>query len=139
MPRFLFLALLALFILQCSGYPSAENATNQEKSEHISILDTIPQHIQEIENLTVFPGDSKPRFSIELIPEQTYGKTGEPYLTNILTIVVDDQDRVIILDTKSDYSHVINVFNDDGSFHTQLGGPGRGPGEYGLVVGMQSK
>ncbi|HAC15415.1 MAG TPA: hypothetical protein DCE78_05650 [Bacteroidetes bacterium] len=137
MPRFLFIALLSLFIFQCSRYPSSEKAKDQERSEHISIQDTIPKHIQQIENLTVFPGDSEPRFSIELIPEQTFGQTGEPYLTNILSSVVDDQGRVIILDTKSDYSHVINVFNDDGSFHTQLGGPGKGPGEYGFVLDVQ--
>src|SRR5690606_15043306 len=108
MPRFYFIVVLSLFIFQCSKYPSAEKAKNQGESEHISILDTIPKHIQEIENLTVFPGDSEPRFSIDLIPVQTFGKTGESYLTNILAIVVDDQGRVIILDTKSDYSNVIN-------------------------------
>jgi len=41
--------------------------------EYIQILDEIPQHIQEVENLTVYPGDAEPLYSIELIPEQDFG------------------------------------------------------------------
>lgn len=139
MSRNLLSALSILFIIQCTDDTTQKVIVSAGESDHISVLDNIPQHIQEIDNLNVFPGDAKPLFSIALIPEQSYGETGEPYLTDILDTVVDDQGRVIILDTKSDYSHIIQVFNDDGSFHSQLGGQGKGPGEYGLVVGLQSK
>jgi hypothetical protein len=139
MPKNLLSALSILFIIQCNDNSTQNMILPDGESDHISVLDNIPQHIQEIDNLNVFPGDAKPQFSIALVPEQTYGKSGEPYLTNVLSAVIDDQGKVIVLDTKSDYSHVIQVFNDDGSYHTQLSGPGKGPGEYGLVGDMKVK
>jgi len=109
--------------------------------EHIFVLDVIPEHIKEVENLTIFPRDSEPRYSIELIPQQTFGETGEPYLTTLDDAVVDDQGRVIILNanTNTNNEHSIYVYDENGTFHTQLGRHGRGPGEYGFVFDVQAK
>lgn len=140
MPRLLLLILFSLIVIQCTKSPISEGASEQSREQHVFILDAIPAHIEEIESLTVFPGDSEPKYSIDLIPKQTYGKTGEPYLTKIYRIVVDDQGRVIILDARqSDHSAFIHVYNDDGSYYTKLGGQGKGPGEYGHVFGLEAK
>ena len=130
--RWLPVVLFCLLAAQCA----TETQTN-----HFSILDEIPEHIQEVENLTIFPGDSEPRYSIELIPEQTYGETGQPYLTTLYDAVVDDQGRVIILNsnTNTNYEHSIYVYDENGTFHTQLGRHGKGPGEYGFVISLQLK
>lgn len=132
---------LCLFIVKCSNNPTPRQPELQEQPEHIFILDEIPQHIREVENLSIFPGDSEPRYSIELIPEQVYGETGEPYLTTLYDAVVDDQGRVIILNanTNTNHEHSIYVYDENGTFHTQLGRHGRGPGEYGFVIDLQFK
>jgi hypothetical protein len=125
--------LLFIIAAACSG----SGDTNPETA-HIQILDEIPAHIQEVENLTIYPGDSEPPYSIELVMELTYGERGEPFLTTIQNSVIDDQGRVIILNTDASYTHDIFVYNSDASFHKQLGGRGKGPGEYGFVLGVQS-
>lgn len=126
--------LLFMMVTACSG---SESKT--EVQDHIQILDEIPQQIQEVENLTIFPGDSEPRYSIQLIHEQTFGKEGEPYLTTVQRSAVDDNGRIIILNSNSDYSQSVFVYNDDGTFHTELGRSGRGPGEHGFIFDVQAR
>ncbi len=128
-----------LFIVKCSNNSAQREPELQEQPEHIFILDEIPDSIKELENLTVYPGDSEPQYYIELIPEQTFGETGEPYLTTLDDAVVDDQERVFILNanTNTNQEHSIYVYDENGTFHTQLGRHGRGPGEYGWVFGIQ--
>ncbi len=124
--------LLSLLLVHCSQEP---------ETEHIQILDKIPQHIQEIENLTIFPGDSEPLYEIELIPEQTFGEEGEPYLTHIAGSVVDENERVLIWDIDTHGGsfpppHNIYVYNTDGTYYTQIGRGGRGPGEFGMLISI---
>ncbi len=127
---FLFsMILLSLIFVHCS---------NQKDLGHIQILDEIPEHIQEIENITIFPGDSEPEYSVELVPVQTFGAEGEPYLTNIINGVVDENGRLIILDVNFGGGtfppdNRIIVFQPDGSYLTQIGRSGQGPGEFGLT------
>lgn len=139
MQRLLLLIITVLIIVQCSKNPTPEKAELQEQPEHIFILNETPEHIRDVENLTVFPGDSEPRYSIELIPVQAFGRDGEPYLTQISGSIMVDNGRVIIHDRGSNYEHSIYVYNADGTYHTQIGGPGRGPGEHGFVFDVQAK
>lgn len=135
---------LLLSILSCFLLVQCSNNSTPEQEEYTRTLDEIPQHIQEVENLSFFPEDSEPAYSIELIQEQTYGKTGEPYLTKIQDCVVDDKDRVIIYDSESysdafPFLYKVHAYNADGTYHTQIGGQGRGPGEYGMILFVQAK
>lgn len=97
--------LLCLLLVHCS-----ENSGPQ----HIRVLDEIPEHIQNVKNLTIYPGDSEPLYEIELNPVHTFGETGEPYLTEIMGCVVDDEGRVVIWDMSSNYDAFLYVFNADG-------------------------
>ncbi|TYP95565.1 6-bladed beta-propeller protein [Fodinibius salinus] len=142
----LLLSIVIIFsLVQCSNSPSqkeieqTEQIEQSEETAQIRILDEVPQDIKETENLTVFSGDTEPANSIELIPEQTFGKSGEPYLTQVQNCVVDDKDRVIILNSGSNYAQQVYVYNEDGTFHTAIGRSGNGPGEYGYVLGMRAQ
>lgn len=125
---FLFVVGLFLFV-QCS---------KQDDLRHIQILDEIPEHILDVENLTIFPGDSEPEYSVELVPVQTFGADGEPYLTRIVNGVVDEDGRLIILDVNFGQGtfppdNRIIVYRPDGTFLTQIGRMGQGPGEFGIA------
>jgi len=151
MRRLLLIILLFLFILQCSKAPLPEQSEHirilnevLEQSEYIRVLDEVPLQIRELESVTVFDGKAEPEYFIELISEQTYGETGEPYLTEISESVVDNQGRIIISDanrfsSKLPFMFTVYVYNADGSYRTQIGNKGRGPGEYGMVLGLQAK
>lgn len=127
--RVLLFAVGVFFFVHCS---------KQNDFGSIQILNEIPQHIREVENLTVFPGDSEPEYLVELVPVQTFGADGEPYLTSIINGVVDDSGRLIILDVNFGGGtfppdNRILVFNPNGTFLTQIGRSGQGPGEFGLT------
>jgi hypothetical protein len=134
MQTILFLIISALcIIVQCSKVPEPE------QPDHTYILNEVPPHINEVENLTIFPGDTEPLYSIELIPAQTFGKAGEPFVAQVLGCVEDDKGRVILWNADSNYQQILYVYNADGTYHSQLGRQGKGPGEYGHIVGLQAK
>lgn len=123
---------LCLFLVHCS---------KDSSPEHVRLLDEIPEHIQEVENLTIHPGDSQPLYSIEIIKEQVFGTTEEAYLTRISRAVVDDNDRVIVWNFNTNVvsfppRNELYVYNPDGTYLTQIGGTGKGPGEFGMLMSV---
>ena len=124
--------LLLVSITACSG-----NETDSEVAEHIQIRNEIPEHIQEIKNLTIFPGDSEPVYDVELIPEVTFDDAKGPYLNRVLDAVVDDREQVIILGTNTSYQQSLHAYSSEGAYLTVIGGRGGGPGEYGIMLGPQ--
>ncbi len=128
-----------MLIIGCSTTPEPADETKESQLVHVSMLEAIPPLIQQMENVTVYPGDLQPIYSLELIPKQTYGKSGEPYMTNIQSAVVDDKGRLIVWNFQPDYMPILYVFNDDGTFYSQLGSQGGGPGEYGHIAGLHTR
>lgn len=112
---------ICLFLASCSG-------------KHGRVQEDIPDHVHEIENLTIFPSDSEPVYAIELLPEQTFGDTGEPYLRNVVDSSVDEKGCVLIKEMISIDAQPLHVYNPDGSYLTQVGKIGRGPGDYNMVT-----
>ncbi|MCC5914172.1 MAG: 6-bladed beta-propeller [Balneolaceae bacterium] len=128
-------AIIIVFMLTaCSG-----SGSDQEAPDHIQILDEIPEHIQEVENLTVFSGDAEPVYDVELIPEVTFDDAKGPYLNRVLEAVVDDREQVIILGANTSYEQSLHVYSSEGAYMTVIGGRGGGPGEYGVMLGPQVK
>ena len=132
--RWLPLVIFCLLTAQCA---------NETQTNHIRILEEIPEHIQEVENLTIFPGDSEPLYSINLIREQVFGADGEPWLAKIMRANVDDKGRVIIWDINPNAGafppqNNLYVYNSDGSYHTEIGGRGKGPAEFVMLMGMKA-
>lgn len=112
--------LLCFFLVQCS------NNSTSEKTEHI----------QELDNLTVYPADSEPVYTLELVPEQSFGGSGKPYWIVITGCVVDDNDRVIIRGQDKDMRTELHDFNPDGTYRSQIGRFGKG---YEGYVAFDSK
>lgn len=116
----LLVALVCLVLSGCSG----EAGRGQED---------IPDHVHGIENLTIFPFDTEPVYDIELLSEQTFGDTGEPYLRCIRDSRVDDNGGVLISEILPGINSQLHVYNPDGSYRIQAGRIGGGPGEYNMV------
>lgn len=130
---FLPFILLAVILVKCSGDNPSEGSESESPEDPVAqyeLLDEVPEQIRDLENLKVYPGDAVPTHTLELIPEQTYGKEGEPYLTQILSVVVDENERVILMNSGTNYVQQIYVYNEDGSYRTKIGRKGNGPGEY---------
>lgn len=87
----------------------------------------IPEHIERLDNLTVYPADVSPESEIELIREQAFGSTDEVLIGRLGSIGVDTSGRVFLEDTDNVKIHVLAP---DGSHITHFGREGRGPGEF---------
>lgn len=132
-------ALLCLFFIQCSDNSTPEQVAKAKQSDHISTLSEIPSHIKEVENLTIFPGDSEPTHSIELIPQLVFGEDEESSLFLIPKSFEDNNGRLIIWGSDSNRGQGVYVYNADGTYHTQLGRKGKGPGEYEIILNIDVK
>lgn len=143
MLRLILITVVTLFNTQCSDNPKPEPIPpapfNQvEVTSDLRVLDEIPEHIKEFENLTVFSADSSAPYSARLVPVQTFGKSGDYYLTKVEGLTVDEKNRVIVADRGTNYALTIHVFNEDGTYRNPLGKPGRGPGEYNSPFFLQA-
>ncbi len=106
-----FYILLIMIFFSCS---------NQQKIE-------LPAYLEELDNLTVYSIDSKPKASIELVREIVFGDTDNIVLGLTIGLVVDEDERVFITDQQS---NVVHVFDSHGKYVQSFGREGRGPGEF---------
>lgn len=94
----------------------------------------VPEHIKDLDNLTVYPTDPQPAREIQLEREQTFGSREEILIGRMGDIAVDSSGRVFIADIQNQSIH---VFHPDGRFIAQLGREGRGPSEFGFIKSLQ--
>jgi len=94
----------------------------------------VPRQFRSLKNLKVYPADVKPVQQIQLTKEQAFGNSGKVMIGLLGDIAVDSLGRVFIADIQK---RVIDVFNPDGRFLTQLGRKGKGPGEFVTLTGVQ--
>lgn len=90
----------------------------------------IPEHVQELENLTIIPAYTEPGFRLRLNREVNFGDSKDVLIGTLAgpnQLIVDDSGRVYAGDSGL---NAIHVFRPDGSYVTQLGREGRGPGEF---------
>lgn len=136
--------LLYLFIcINCTdsrhGQLEKEQVGQINGTESISILAEVPAHIKKVENLTIFPGASEPTHTIELIPQLVFGEDEESNLFWIYKCVEDDNGKLIISGLDSIRGRGVYIYNADGTYNTQLGRQGKGPGEYGTILNVYAK
>lgn len=95
----------------------------------------VPEHLENIENLTVYPKNPTPAGSIELIREVSLGETDEVFFGRMVeNIAVDNSGRVFIADMTENKIH---IYDYNGSYLQSIGRGGQGPGEFQLIWDME--
>jgi hypothetical protein len=93
----------------------------------------IPDEIASLENLTVISTSISevPELHIERVTR--YGDTDEVIIGRMGVVAVDDVGRVYIADNSR---NLIHVYEPNGSYLTQIGGEGDGPGEFRWITSV---
>ncbi len=97
---------------------------------------SVPHHLSELENLVIY-SETNGAKDITLIQDKIYGDSDDVFINHVGRLAVDIYGRVYISDWGEGTSGVY-VFDSDGSFITQVGREGKGPGEYTTVSNIQS-
>jgi|SRR5690625_52271 len=94
----------------------------------------LPEHIRNLENLTVYEANEVTPFQIQLQRDQLYGEEdGVLFGSRIMDMAVDEEGCVYIADSEKE----IKVFEAEGEYVTTLGREGDGPGEFKNIVNLQ--
>lgn len=133
--RFIFWMGCFLILLGVMGCSANQPPSEKAAAQAISKAD-LPEHIRDLDSLTVYPADARPPDTVEFERETVFesnenvffdGYTGE--------VAVDDSGKVYIAVTKPGTVGVY-IFNPDGSFQTKFLREGRGPGEFESIGSM---
>lgn len=127
MKSLLITTLILLVIVKCTS----NNSTIPTDQSQLLDLFNVPQHIRELDSLTVLSPDIKPLSSIQFEVEQQFGKIypGIPSPTVGFgpEMAVDQKGNVYRADKSR---KTINVYSSGGKMLTQIGREGKGPGEF---------
>lgn len=93
-----------------------------------------PDHLKELENLTVYSPDTEPVAKIQFVQEVSFGDTEDIIIGRLGSTAVDDHGRVYIADASQ---QVIHIFLPDGNYLAKIGREGSGPGEFRRISKMQ--
>ncbi|TVQ02413.1 MAG: 6-bladed beta-propeller [Balneolaceae bacterium] len=92
------------------------------------VMPEVPEHIHEMENVTIYSsGDISSVNTLKLNYEQTFGSSDHVVLGNLGSIEVDRDGKLFVTDMDQ---KTIHVFLPDGSYLTNIGREGSGPGEF---------
>lgn len=120
MPEIKRCAVTLFFLLLISACSSEEESAQVE----------LPDHISQLENVTVFSPNIQPADTVVLEKVATFESSDDIYMEGRLSSFnVDDRDRVYIAATQIGRLGVY-VFNPNGEYITRIAPYGRGPGEY---------
>lgn len=96
--------------------------------------ENLPDHVKQLENVTVYDSVPEPSGQIQIQREQTFGSTEDEFIGRLSDVAIDNSGRVYIADSQE---FNINVFNPDGQFLTTIGRRGQGPGEFQELSDLQ--
>lgn len=97
----------------------------------------LPVHINEIENLKLFPVDAETPYSLDLIKETVFESTDEVFFGGYISrFAIDDNDRVYIAVVNSNNADLY-IFEPDGSFLKKKSLKGRGAGEFESITSLE--
>ena len=99
-------------------------------------FDKLPERFKNLDNITVYSSDAEPDFQIQLQKVRKVGNTDANPIGTLKAVAVDNSQRIFIADAKQ---LNIKVYRPDGSFITQLGHKGKGPGEFSELSDIEIK
>lgn len=130
--RYLLVLPLVLLLVNCSSSENNEISNSTKTAAEVSI----PEHLQDIENLSVF-ADFDPAWSVEFEQEHSYGEIYPALLAPQLflgpDVAVDNEGNVYRAEKAQ---RKILVFDDEGNLIQQIGRDGRGPGEFQTITAV---
>ncbi|MEX0660931.1 MAG: 6-bladed beta-propeller [Balneolaceae bacterium] len=94
----------------------------------------IPEHIQNLDGLTVYDRGEEPVTEIDFQKEQVFGDLDDVHIGNLWAFDVDKSGRVYIADVQE---MDIKVYDSEGKFLSTLGREGSGPGEFRELSNIQ--
>jgi len=96
----------------------------------------IPEEIAALENLKVVPANMDPLHEIKLERVARFGDTDEVMIGRLAMSAIGDDGRVYIADGTQ---NVIHAYNSDGTYVSQIGREGEGPGEFRQIRNLQTE
>jgi len=105
-------------------------------SDEIPDRAELPDHISQLENVTVYDPETQPMDTVILTREAVFESGEEVFMSgNISNFTVDNEGRVFVVSSVPG-SLGVYVFNPDGSYRTTIGSYGHGPGEFEAIGGI---
>ena len=105
-------------------------------SDEVTDRTELPDHISQMENVTVYDQETQPVDTVILTREAVFESGEEVFMSgNISNFTVDNEDRVFVVSSVPGNLGVY-VFNPDGSYRTTIGSYGQGPGEFEAIGGI---
>lgn len=101
-------------------------------------IEEIPEHLNELENLSIYSPDTKAPIQINFVQEQIFGDTQDVNFQFMYEVGVDDGGRVYISELAMG-NRTIHVFDSEGNYLENVGEEGDGPGEYQSPTHLQIK
>lgn len=114
-----FLIAAVLFTTACSGGETGE----------------VPDHLTDLENLTVFGANISPERSVELIRDLVFNRDGDVDFGRMAEQGVDREGRVYIAEGRQGH-HAVHLFEPGGRYRGAIGRSGEGPGEFSSIFDM---
>ena len=99
-------------------------------------MEEVPDKYQEIENLTVYPKNTKPGKTIAFQKEIVFGESTDLLIGQLGDIAADTEGRVFVTDTRK---QAIYAFTPNGELFYTFGGSGDGPGEFNTIKSIEIK
>lgn len=97
----------------------------------------LPAHISNIENVIEITPQNQEPDTVVLTREVVFESNMDVFINGYITrLAVDEDDRVYIGATRMGHAAVY-AFDPDGNFITEIGGYGRGPGEFQSIRSLE--
>lgn len=134
------IVVLIFFLTNCTEssetYTAKKNIEQTNVAGHFSYKGNVPEHITKLDSLTLYPRDPEPTHTIELNPHEVFGKDNEVYLNKIIKAFEDNKGRLVVWGEGLNRKSAVHIYNSDGTYMSQLGRHGKGPGEYGIILSL---
>jgi hypothetical protein len=126
-------------MVSCKGnsHPGNFNGIHQNSSNTINKSE-LPNKVQNLQNLTVYPADLPAPDTVVLKRAVTFKSTKHVFINGYIgSAAVDNKNRVYIAAGKPNAAQAIYVFKPNGDYLTTIGRMGKGAGEFMTISSLK--